>query len=50
MIVTEFGSGGTLGTQVLMFCGFVLFVITLVINLIASRIVNRSRSGAGVDL
>ena len=31
-------------------CGFVLFVITLVINLIASAIVNRSRSGAGVDL
>ena len=27
--------------------GFVLFVITLVINLIASAIVNRSRSGAG---
>jgi hypothetical protein len=28
----------------------VLFVMTLIINLIASAIVNRSRSGAGVDL
>ena len=50
LIATEFGSGGKLGTQVLLLCGFVLFVITLVINLIASAIVNRSRSGAGVDL
>ena len=33
-----------------LFFGFVLFAITLVINLAASAIVNRSRSGAGVDL
>ena len=50
LIAVSFGSGGTLGTQDLLFCGFVLFVLTMVINLIASRIVNRSRSGAGVDL
>ncbi len=50
LIATQFGSGGKLGTQALLMCGFVLFVITLVINLIASAIVNRSRSGAGVDL
>lgn len=31
-------------------CGFVLFLLTLAINLVASAIVNRSRSGAGVDL
>ncbi len=49
-IATQFGSGGRLGTQVLLFFGFVLFVITLVINLAASAIVNRSRSGAGVEL
>jgi len=49
-IALNFGSGGKLGTQVLLFCGFVLFAITLVINLVASAIVNRSRSGAGVDL
>jgi phosphate transport system permease protein len=50
LIAVKFGSGGTLGTQDLLLCGFVLFVITMVINLAASAIVNRSRSGAGVDL
>ena len=50
LIAINFGSGGTLGTQDLLFCGFVLFVLTLIINLAASAIVNRSRSGAGVDL
>jgi phosphate transport system permease protein len=50
LIAVNFGSGGTLGTEALLFFGFVLFVITLVINLAASAIVNRSRSGAGVDL
>ena len=49
-IAVNFGSGGTLGLQTLLMFGFVLFVITLIINLIASAIVNRSRSGAGVDL
>ena len=29
--------------------GFVLFVITLVVNTVAAIIVNRSRSGAGTD-
>ncbi len=50
LIAVNFGTGGTLGVQALLFCGFVLFVLTMVINLIASSIVNRSRSGAGVDL
>jgi len=50
LIAVKFGSGGTLGTQDLLMCGFVLFVLTMVINLAASAIVNRSRSGAGVDL
>jgi phosphate transport system permease protein len=50
LIATNFGSGGHLGLQMLLFSGFVLFVITLVVNLMASAIVNRSRSGAGVDL
>jgi phosphate transport system permease protein len=50
LIAVNFGSGGQLGLQDLLFCGFVLFVLTLVINLAASAIVNRSRSGAGVDL
>jgi phosphate transport system permease protein len=50
LIAVNFGSGGKLGLQDLLLCGFVLFLITLVVNLIASAIINRSRSGAGVDL
>ena len=50
LIAINFGSGGTLGLHDLLLCGFVLFLLTLVINLAASAIVNRSRSGAGVDL
>jgi phosphate transport system permease protein len=50
LIAVNFGSGGQLGLQDLLLCGFVLFILTLVINLAASAIVNRSRSGAGVDL
>jgi phosphate transport system permease protein len=50
LIAVNFGSGGSLGLQDLLMCGFVLFLLTLGINLIASAIVNRSRSGAGVDL
>jgi phosphate transport system permease protein len=50
LIAVNFGSGGKLGLQVLLMCGFVLFVLTLVINLMASRIVNRSRSGSGIEL
>jgi phosphate transport system permease protein len=50
LIAINFGSGGKLGLEDLLMCGFVLFGLTLVVNLIASAIVNRSRSGAGVDL
>jgi phosphate transport system permease protein len=50
LIAVNFGSGGPLGTQVLLLAGLVLFALTLAINLIASAIVSRSRSGAGVDL
>jgi phosphate transport system permease protein len=49
-IAAYFGSGGTLGTQDLLMLGFVLFTFTLIVNLIASTIVNRSRSGKGVEL
>jgi phosphate transport system permease protein len=49
-IATEFGSGGKLGTADLLMLGFVLFVFTLIVNLLASMIVNRSRSGKGVEL
>jgi phosphate transport system permease protein len=49
-IAAEFGAGGKLGTSDLLMLGFVLFTFTLIVNLIASVIVNRSRSGKGVDL
>ena len=48
--LTEFGSGGKLGTSDLLMLGFVLFVFTLIVNILASMIVNRSRSGKGVEL
>jgi phosphate transport system permease protein len=50
LIAINFGGGGHLGTHVLLLAGLVLFAMTLAINLIASAIVSRSRSGAGVDL
>lgn len=50
LIAVHFGQGGALGTHALLLAGLVLFVVTLAINLVASAIVARSRSGAGVDL
>jgi phosphate transport system permease protein len=50
LITTYFGAGGKLGTSVLLMAGFVLFVLTMVVNLAASAVVNRSRSGSGVEL
>jgi phosphate transport system permease protein len=49
-IAAEFGAGGKLGTADLLMLGFVLFSFTLIVNLVASMIVNRSRSGKGVEL
>ena len=43
-------AGNSLTVPGLMAAGLVLFVLTLGTNLIASTIVSRSRSGAGVDL
>jgi phosphate transport system permease protein len=51
LIAVENGSGGrTLGLAALMAAGLVLFIFTLLVNLAASRVVNRSRSAAGVEL
>lgn len=50
LIATNWGSNGSRGIADLLMCGFVLFALTLVVNLIASAIVNRSRSGAGIEL
>jgi phosphate transport system permease protein len=49
-IALEFGTGGKLGVSELLMAGFVLFAFTLVVNLAASAVVNRSRSGKGVEL
>jgi phosphate transport system permease protein len=43
-------AGDTVTVPGLLAAGLVLFVVTLATNLIASTIVSRSRSGAGVDL
>jgi phosphate transport system permease protein len=43
LIANRFGAGGTYGFSSLLACGFVLFVFTLAVNLIASTIVSRSR-------
>lgn len=42
--------GGEFNTSALMAAGLVLFGMTLVTNMLASVIISRSRSGAGVDL
>ncbi len=43
LIAYRFGSGGPLGLSGLLAAGLVLFALTLVINLVAARIVNRAR-------
>jgi phosphate transport system permease protein len=43
-------AGGRLGLPALMAAGLVLFVFTLLVNVAASWIVNRSRSAAAVEL
>jgi phosphate transport system permease protein len=50
LIAIHFPSGGPIGIADVLLCGFVLFLLTMVINLFASAVVNRSRSGAGVEL
>jgi len=42
--------GNSLSVSGLMLAGVVLFALTLVTNTLASVVVNRSRSGAGVEL
>lgn len=45
-IALKFSTGGPLGLSGLLLAGFVLFVFTMFVNLGASIIVNRSRTGA----
>ena len=49
LIAGRFGDASKSQLSALLAAGFVLFVITLVVNTIAAVIVNRSRSGAGTD-
>jgi phosphate transport system permease protein len=46
LIALRFSTGGKTGLPALLACGLVLFCFTLVVNLGASVIVNRSRTGA----
>jgi hypothetical protein len=49
LIAGRFGDASAAQLSALLTAGFVLFVITLLVNTLASIIVNRSRSGAGTD-
>lgn len=49
LIAGRFGDASAAQLSALLTAGFVLFVITLIVNTVAAIIVNRSRSGAGTD-
>jgi phosphate transport system permease protein len=46
LIAGQFGEANGIQLSALLTAGFVLFIITLIINTLASMVVNRSRSGA----
>lgn len=50
LIALKFGEASGLSLSALMAAGLALFIATLIVNFLASIIVSRSRSGAGVDL
>ena len=49
LIALRYGEATPFGTSALMAAGLALFIITLIVNFIASSIVARSRSGASSD-
>jgi phosphate transport system permease protein len=49
LIADRFGEATSAQLSALLAAGFVLFMMTLIVNTLASIVVNRSRSGAGVD-
>ncbi|MBZ5739720.1 phosphate ABC transporter permease subunit PstC [Nocardioides mangrovi] len=49
LIAGRFGDASKSQLSALLAAGFVLFIITLIVNTVAAVIVNRSRSGAGTD-
>jgi len=50
LIALKFGEASGLSLSALMAAGLALFVVTLIVNFLASIVVARSRSGAGVDI
>jgi phosphate transport system permease protein len=50
LIALRFGESKDLGLSALMAAGLALFVVTLVVNMFASIVVSRSRSGKGVEI
>jgi phosphate transport system permease protein len=50
LIADRFGEATSAQLSALLAAGFVLFLMTLVVNTLAAIVVNRSRSGAGVEL
>lgn len=49
LIALRYGSASEFGMSALMAAGLALFLMTLVVNFIASSVVARSRSGAGAE-
>jgi len=49
-IANLFGESSGVALSALLAAGFVLFCMTLVVNMIAASIIARSRSGAGVEI
>jgi phosphate transport system permease protein len=50
LIALRYGDSSSFGISALFAAGLVLFVATLIVNSLASLIVNRSRSGAATDI
>jgi phosphate transport system permease protein len=50
LIAGRFGDSSPSQLSALLTAGFVLFLITLLVNTLAAMVVNRSRSGAGTDI
>lgn len=50
LIALRFGESKAMGLSALMAAGLALFVVTLVVNMGATFVVSRSRSGAGVEI
>lgn len=50
LIAGRFGEASSTQLSALLTAGFVLFIITLVVNTLAAIVVNRGRSGVGTDI